>query len=99
MDKVYADNPLSKCDIVAIGCIIYSIETWRMYNSDFWNEKRGPTAEEAPGIEGLYYREIVEKCWRNEYSSMRFLYEDFERLDSKPKKFKAEGCTRGDFLL
>lgn len=99
MEKIYAEDPLSKGDIVAIGCIIYSIATWKVYNYDFYEEKRGPRPDEAPATEGLFYREIIDKCWRNQYHSIRFLYEDFQRLDNERKKLKGEGSPRVDFML
>lgn len=99
MEKVYAEDPLAKCDIVAIGCMIYAISTWKFYDYDFYTEQRGPGPDEAPATEGLFYRDVIDKCWRNEYHSIRDLYEDFQRLNAKRMKLKAVGSPRADFML
>ncbi|KAK2816745.1 hypothetical protein FQN49_008027 [Arthroderma sp. PD_2] len=100
MEKIYAEDPLSKADILAIGCIIYSIATWTVYNYDFYEENRFPRPDEVPGTEGLMYREIIDRCWRDGYSSIRPLYEHFQQLErEKPMLEKEYGKPRVDFML
>ncbi|KAF3480513.1 uncharacterized protein GIQ15_05860 [Arthroderma uncinatum] len=75
MEKIYAEDPLSKADLLGIGY-------------------------EVPKTEGLIYQELIDRCWKNEYHSIKPLYEDFQRLErEKTTPKENDEKPRVDFML
>ncbi|KAM5454350.1 hypothetical protein MaudCBS49596_002368 [Microsporum audouinii] len=101
MEKVYTEDPHAKVDLSGIGCVIYSISAWRVFHYEYFEEDRFPRPDEVPDIEALVYREIIDKCWRNEYHSIRSLYEDFQKHEKEIiiPDLEKDGKPRMEFML
>ncbi|PGH16903.1 CAMK/CAMKL protein kinase [Polytolypa hystricis UAMH7299] len=97
METICAEDPLSRVDILGIGCVMYSIATWTVYSYDYFEKECWPRPEEVPTTDGVMYGKIIDKCWRNEYSTIQSLYEDFQRLDNEQSASKQ--LPRVDFVL
>ncbi|PGH15812.1 serine/threonine protein kinase [Helicocarpus griseus UAMH5409] len=80
MEEICANDPLSRVDILGLGCIIYSIAAWRVFYYDYFEDERWPEQENLPGTCGLIYEDIANKCWRDSYVTIKSLYEDFNDL-------------------
>ncbi|EFE39952.1 hypothetical protein TRV_05339 [Trichophyton verrucosum HKI 0517] len=83
MEKVYTDDPFAKGDLCGIASVIYSVSAWRVFYYEYFEDNRFPRPDEIPNTEALLYREIIDKCWRNEYHSVRSLYEDFQKHEQE----------------
>ncbi|KKZ67921.1 hypothetical protein EMCG_06451 [[Emmonsia] crescens] len=81
MKTICTQDSLSRVDLLGIGCIMYSIATWSVYNYEYFENNRWPSSDEVPATDGVIYQEIIDKCWRNEYNNIQELYEDFYQLD------------------
>ncbi|EEH06846.1 conserved hypothetical protein [Histoplasma capsulatum G186AR] len=77
MELICAQDPLSRIDLLGIGCIMYSIGMWQDFEYDYFENDRWPTPEELPSTHGVLYGEVIARCWNNEYSTVKSLYEDF----------------------
>ena len=67
----------AQADIFHLGCLIYSIVTWKRYECDL--ATRGwtpPSLSDLPDIEQLFCGDIIQKCWSAKYTSMKQLYRD-----------------------
>jgi serine/threonine protein kinase len=76
MEATYAADPLSRVDLLSLGCVIYSIATWQIFFYDYFEETRWPMPEELPPTSDVPCGHIIKKCWGNKYSNMASLYED-----------------------
>lgn len=100
MDAICAGDPLSRVDLLGIGCVIYSIAAWKVYNYGYFEKDCcWPRSDEVPETDGIMYREIIDKCWRNEYNNIPELYEDFQRLDNEQGASKGYEFPRLDFMM
>ncbi|EFQ99240.1 hypothetical protein MGYG_02253 [Nannizzia gypsea CBS 118893] len=73
MEKIFADDPYAKGDLSGIASLTYSISAWRVFHYDFFEENRFSRPDQVPTTETLVYWEIIDRCWRNEYHSIRSL--------------------------
>lgn len=77
MEATCADVPLSRVDLLCLGCVIYSIATWQVFIYDYFEKKRWPMPEELPSTSDIPCGDIIKKCWDDKYSTIASLYEDF----------------------
>jgi serine/threonine protein kinase len=80
MEDICARDPLSRVDLLGVGCVFYSIAAWKVFSYDYFEPGRWPTPEELPPTDGILCEDIIQKCWQNTYSSMKPLYEDVVAL-------------------
>lgn len=99
MELVCTEDPLSRVDLLGIGCVMYSIATWSVYNYDYFEENCWPKPEEVPTTKGVIYREVIDKCWRNEYNNIPELCNDARRLDTPKLNFMLWFCIVPSALL
>ncbi|EGD93657.1 ULK protein kinase [Trichophyton tonsurans CBS 112818] len=101
MEKVFTDDPLAKGDLCGIASVIYSVSAWRVFYYEFFEDNQFPRPDEIPDTEALVYREIIDKCWRNEYHSVRSLYEDFQKHEKEViiPDLEKDGKPRMEFML
>lgn len=77
MEEICARDPLSRVDILGLGCILYSIAAWRVFYYDYFEHERWPGLEDLPETRGLLYEDIINKCWRDSHGTLKLLYEDY----------------------
>lgn len=77
MEEICAKDQLSRVDILGIGCIMYSIAAWRVFNYDYFEHGCWPEPENLPATNDLLFGDIINKCWRDSYGTIKSLYEDF----------------------
>jgi hypothetical protein len=68
-----------RVDLVGIGCVIYSIAAWEVFDYDFI-EQRWPSAEDLKPTDHVMSGKIIEKCWDGDYSSVKTLHDEATRL-------------------
>lgn len=86
-----------KTDLFALGCLIYEISTGvRPYNEidDHEEIERLYSASRFPNLEGLRYRDIINKCWTFQYSSAGMLQDDFSRCFTRDKGLDGPSSRR-----
>ena len=67
----------AQADIFHLGCVIYSIVTWKRYECDlFMRGWTRPLLSDLPEVDQLFCGDIIRKCWSVEYTSMEHLYRD-----------------------
>ena len=67
----------AQADIFHLGCVIYSIVTWKRYECDlFMRGWTRPLLSDLPEVDQLFCGDIIQKCWSAEYTSMEQLYCD-----------------------
>ena len=67
----------AQADIFHLGCIIYSIVTWKRYECNlFMRGWTRPLLSNLPEVDQLFWGDIIQKCWSAEYTSMEQLYCD-----------------------
>lgn len=76
MEEICARDPLSRVDILGLGCVFYSIAAWRVFCYDYFEYERWPRMEELPETRGLLCEDIINKCWRDSYGTLGLLFED-----------------------
>jgi serine/threonine protein kinase len=76
MEATCADDPLSRVDLLCLGCVIYSIATWQVFAYDYFEKDRWPMLEELPPTSDIPCGDIIKKCWDDKYSTIASLYED-----------------------
>jgi len=77
MEAVCADDPLSRVDILYLGCVMYSIAMWRVFAYDYFEKGHWPTREELPSTSDIIFGDIIRKCWENKYGTIASLQDDF----------------------
>ncbi|EER37846.1 conserved hypothetical protein [Histoplasma capsulatum H143] len=55
MEEICAKDPLSRVDILGLGCIIYSIAAWRVFYYDYFEHDCWPEPENLPAVAGCVY--------------------------------------------
>lgn len=80
MEEICAKDPLSRVDILGLGCIIYSIAAWRVFYYDYFEHDRWPEPEDLPATSDLLCEDIINRCWKDSYGTMKSLYEDVNVL-------------------
>ncbi|KUM63433.1 hypothetical protein ACN42_g3669 [Penicillium freii] len=80
MEEICAKDPLSRVDILGLGCIIYSIAAWRIFYYDFFEHDRWPEPGGLPATGDLLCKDIINKCWRDSYGTIKSLFEDVNVL-------------------
>lgn len=80
MEEICAKDPLSRVDILGLGCIIYSIAAWRVFYNDYFEHDRWPEPEHLPATNDLLCEDIINKCWKDSYDTVKSLYEDFNEF-------------------
>jgi serine/threonine protein kinase len=83
MHEICPEDTL-RVDLVGIGCVIYSIAAWEVFDYDYFEEQRWPGAEDLKPTESIMCGEIIEKCWYGKYKSMNVLHVDVIRLLGSP---------------
>lgn len=76
MEAICADDPLSRVDLLCLGCVMYSIATWQIFFYDYFLEDKWPTPTDLPSSSGILYGEIIQKCWGDKYDTIAMLQED-----------------------
>ncbi|KAF1951656.1 hypothetical protein CC80DRAFT_423959 [Byssothecium circinans] len=76
MEATCADDPLSRVDLLCLGCVIYSIATCQVFIYDYFEEGRWPMPDELPPTSHIPYGDIIKKRWDDKYSTIASLYED-----------------------
>ena len=79
MRKICPKDTL-RVDLVGIGCVIYSIAAWDVFNYDYFAEQRWPGPEDLKPTDHIMCGEIIKKCWNGKYSSVEALYDDVINL-------------------
>ncbi|MCJ1254570.1 hypothetical protein MMC24_002385 [Lignoscripta atroalba] len=80
MEEICANDPLSRVDLLGLGCVFYSVAAWKVFSYDYFEKDRWPKPEELPSIDGILCENIIKKCWDEKYSSIKPLYEDVVAL-------------------
>lgn len=76
MEVTCANDPLSRVDLLYLGCVIYSIATWRVFTYDYFEKDRWPMPEELPPTSNIPCGNIIKNCWDDKYSTIASLYQD-----------------------
>ncbi len=76
MEATYADDPLSRVDLLGLGCVMYSIAAWQGFMYDYFEENRWPVPEELPPTNDILCGDIIKNCWEDKYSTIASLYQD-----------------------
>lgn len=63
-----------KIDLLGIGCVIWSISAWEIFNYDFYDERRWPTSNDLRQTTNVKFGSVIENCWYGKYTSI----EDFQ---------------------
>ncbi|KAL8810789.1 MAG: hypothetical protein Q9223_002259 [Gallowayella weberi] len=73
----------AQADIFHLGCILYSIVTWKRYECDLFDRDwTRPLLSDLPEVDQLFCGDIIQKCWSAEYTSMAQMYrETQDRLE------------------
>jgi hypothetical protein len=79
MHEICPEDTL-RVDLVGIGCAIYSVAAWEVFNYDYFEEQRWPNPEDLKRTDSIMCGEIIEKCWHGKYKSMKVLHDDVIRL-------------------
>lgn len=78
----------AQADIFHLGCLIYSIVTWKKYMYDlFMHDWTQPPLGELPDVDELFCGNIIRKCWTAEYTSMEQMH--YETRDNLMRTCKA----------
>lgn len=79
-----------KTDLFALGCLIYEISTGvRPYNEidDLEEVARLYSAQTFPNLDGLRYRDVIDRCWTCQYASVDMLRRDYNRCMRQGEMF------------
>ncbi|KAL8967441.1 MAG: hypothetical protein Q9197_005428 [Variospora fuerteventurae] len=67
----------AQADIFHLGCVIYSIVTWKRYECNlFSHDWTPPLLSDLPEVDQLFCGDIIQKCWSAEYTCMEQLYHE-----------------------
>ncbi|EEP75975.1 predicted protein [Uncinocarpus reesii 1704] len=77
MEEICAQDPLSRIDLLGIGCVLYSIAQWTVYSYDYFEKEKWPEPGEVPNTDNIMYGEITKSAGETT------LYEDFQTLDEE----------------
>jgi hypothetical protein len=69
-----------RVDLVGIGCVIYSIAAWEVFDYDYFEKKHWPGPEDLKPADHIMCRKIIKKCWHGKYSGMNALHKDVIRF-------------------
>ena len=75
MHKICPKDVL-RVDLVGIGCVIYSIAAWEVFDYDYFAEQRWPGSEDFKPTDHIMCGKIIKKCWNGKYSSVKALHDD-----------------------
>ncbi|OAL30863.1 hypothetical protein AYO20_08556 [Fonsecaea nubica] len=67
-------------DIIGIGCILYSIEKWEVFDYDYFSDQRWPEPADLRSVEGMALGPVITKCWERGYTCMQDFHNDVMRL-------------------
>ncbi|OAP56321.1 hypothetical protein AYL99_09500 [Fonsecaea erecta] len=70
-------------DLLGIGCVLYSISTWEVFNYDFCEKGCWPTSDDLKPTENIEFGRIIENCWHGEYSSIEDFHKDITGVETK----------------
>lgn len=65
-----------RVDLVGIGCVMYSIAAWEVFDFDFFAEQRWPRAEDLKPTDHVMCGKIIERCWDGSYNSVKTLHDE-----------------------
>ncbi|KEF55617.1 serine/threonine protein kinase [Exophiala aquamarina CBS 119918] len=82
MQDVCPEEVLGR-DLLGIGCVLYSISTWKVFNYDFDNERRWPTSDDLESTENVQFGKIIENCWHRKYSSIEDFHNDITGVETE----------------
>ncbi|KAL9123461.1 MAG: hypothetical protein Q9217_007098 [Psora testacea] len=75
INAVNENGMTAQADIFHLGCLIYSIVKWKIYEYDlFLHGWTRPLLSDLPQTNQLFCGDIIRKCWSAEYSSMDQAY-------------------------
>lgn len=74
IEEVYAQKAF-RLDLLGMGCIIYSVSAWEVFDYSYFERGSWPTEEDLPDTHHLMFKEVIEKCWYGAYKNI----EDLER--------------------
>jgi serine/threonine protein kinase len=75
MDKICPKDNL-RVDLVGIGCVMYSIAAWEVFDYDYFAEQRWPGPEDVKPTDHIMCGEIIKNCWYGKYCSMNVFHDD-----------------------
>jgi serine/threonine protein kinase len=82
MQDVCPKEVLNK-DLLGIGCVLYYISTWEVFNYDFDEKGRWPTSNDLKPTGNVKFGRIIENCWYGEYSSTEDFHKDITGVEMK----------------
>jgi serine/threonine protein kinase len=65
-----------RADLVGIGCVIYSIAAWEVFDYYYFASRRWPGPEDFRPTDHIMCGKIIKKCWNGKYKSMKSLHDD-----------------------
>lgn len=75
MDEACPKDTLG-VDFVGIGCVIYSIAAWEVFDYDYFEAQRWPGPEDLRSVDDVLLGEVITKCWYGKYCSMKTFHDD-----------------------
>lgn len=82
MQDVCPKEVLNK-DLLGIGCVLYSISTWEVFNYDFYETGCWPVSNDLKPTVDVMYGTVIENCWHRKYSTTEDFYNDITRVETK----------------
>lgn len=83
MEAICAEDPLSRVDLLCLGCVMYSIATWQVFFYDYFEMEYWPILGELPSTSDIIYGNLIRKCWEDEYSTIASLHGEVTTLSGK----------------
>lgn len=100
MEAACADDPLTRVDLLCLGCVLYSIAAWHVFAYDYFEAGGWPTVGELPSTSGVICEGIIRKCWEDKYSTVASLNEDMTVWSEQSQDVPSlETETAGKFTL
>ena len=73
-------NDELRVDLLGIGCVIYSIVAWDVFDFEYFEEERWPCLEDLRPVDDMMLGDIISKCWLGSYSSIKEFHADVDRV-------------------
>jgi hypothetical protein len=65
-----------RVDLIGIGCVIYSIAAWEVFDYGYFAEERLPDPEDLKPTGHIMCGRIIKKCWDGDHSSVKAPHDD-----------------------
>lgn len=72
MEEVYTQDTF-RLDLLGMGCIVYSISAWKVFDYSYFERCSWPTERDLPTTDHSICKEVIEKCWYGTYKSIEDL--------------------------